>query len=86
MTTIYPEGGERQLIQVLTGLEVPAGGRPSDLGMVCQNVATAAAVSGTTTVASEKFFATVEEDANRTAKEIAKKIIQYYTRHGWLPR
>ena len=43
--TIYPEGGERQLIQVLTGLEVPAGGRPSDLGMVCQNVATAAAVA-----------------------------------------
>jgi electron transport complex protein RnfC len=42
---IYPEGGERQLIQVLTGLEVPAGGRPSNLGMVCQNVATAAAVA-----------------------------------------
>jgi len=45
VTKIYPEGGERQLIQVLTGLEVPAGGRPSDLGMVCQNVATAAAVA-----------------------------------------
>lgn len=42
---IYPEGGERQLIQVLTGLEVPAGGRPSDIGLVCQNVATAAAVA-----------------------------------------
>jgi len=45
VTTIYPEGGEKQLIQVLTGLEVPAGGRPSDLGLVCQNVATAAAVA-----------------------------------------
>jgi len=45
ITTIYPEGGERQLIQVLTGLEVPAGGRPSDLGLVCQNVGTAAAVA-----------------------------------------
>ncbi|MDX2427952.1 MAG: electron transport complex subunit RsxC [Xanthomonadales bacterium] len=42
---IYPEGGERQLVQVLTGLEVPAGGRPSDLGLMCQNVATAAAVA-----------------------------------------
>ena len=42
---IYPEGGERQLVQVLTGLEVPVGGRPSDLGLVCQNVATAAAVA-----------------------------------------
>lgn len=46
---IYPEGGERQLIQVLTGLEVPAGGRPSDIGLVCQNVATAAAVADAVT-------------------------------------
>lgn len=45
VTTIYPEGGEKQLIQVLTGLEVPAGGRPADLGLLCQNVATAAAVA-----------------------------------------
>ncbi len=43
--TIYPEGGERQLIQVLTGLEVPANGLPADLGLLCQNVATAAAVA-----------------------------------------
>jgi electron transport complex protein RnfC len=43
--TIYPEGGDRQLIQVLTGLEVPVGGYPHDLGLLCQNVATAAAVA-----------------------------------------
>ncbi len=42
---IYPEGGERQLIQVLTGQEVPSGGYPSDIGLLCQNVATAAAVA-----------------------------------------
>jgi electron transport complex protein RnfC len=41
--TIYPEGGERQLIQVLTGLEVPRGGLPRDIGVVVQNVATARA-------------------------------------------
>jgi len=45
VATIYPEGGEKQLIQVLTGLEVPSGGRPSDLGLLCQNVATATAVA-----------------------------------------
>ncbi|MEE8496017.1 MAG: electron transport complex subunit RsxC [Xanthomonadales bacterium] len=45
VTAIYPEGGEKQLIQVLTGLEVPAGGRPSNLGLLCQNVATASAVA-----------------------------------------
>ncbi len=42
--TVYPEGGERQLVQTLTGLEVPAGGYPHDLGLLVQNVATAAAV------------------------------------------
>ncbi len=42
---IYPEGGERQLIQVLTGHEVPSGGLPSDLGLLVQNVGTAAAVA-----------------------------------------
>jgi electron transport complex protein RnfC len=41
--TIYPEGGERQLIQTLTGREVPRGGLPRDLGVVVQNVGTARA-------------------------------------------
>jgi electron transport complex protein RnfC len=41
--TRYPEGGERQLIQVLTGREVPRGGLPRDIGVVVQNVATARA-------------------------------------------
>jgi len=44
VATLYPEGGEKQLVQVLTGLEVPSGGRPTDLGLLCQNVATATAV------------------------------------------
>ncbi|HMB58118.1 MAG TPA: electron transport complex subunit RsxC [Arenimonas sp.] len=41
--TIYPEGGERQLIEVLTGKQVPRGGLPRDIGVLVQNVATAAA-------------------------------------------
>lgn len=41
---LYPSGGEKQLIQILTGREVPAGGIPADIGIVCQNVGTAAAV------------------------------------------
>lgn len=41
---IYPAGGERQLIKVITGLEVPSQGFPSDIGIVCLNVGTAAAV------------------------------------------
>ena len=45
VTAKYPAGGERQLVELLTGREVPAGGLPRDVGIVCQNVATAAAVS-----------------------------------------
>ncbi|MFW5926657.1 MAG: electron transport complex subunit RsxC [Wenzhouxiangella sp.] len=41
--TIYPEGGERQIIQALTGREVPHDGLPQDLGVIVHNVATAAA-------------------------------------------
>ena len=39
--TKYPAGGEKQLIQVITGQEVPSGGIPSDIGVVTQNVGTA---------------------------------------------
>ncbi|MDX1269792.1 MAG: electron transport complex subunit RsxC, partial [Oceanisphaera sp.] len=42
--TVYPTGGEKQLIQILTGKEVPSHGLPSDIGVVCHNVGTAAAV------------------------------------------
>ena len=36
----YPAGGERQLIQLLTGRQVPSGGLPRDIGVVCLNVGT----------------------------------------------
>jgi electron transport complex protein RnfC len=42
--TKYPSGGEKQLIQILTGKEVPSGGLPADIGIACQNVGTAVAV------------------------------------------
>jgi electron transport complex protein RnfC len=43
--TRYPAGGERQLIAQVFGQEVPAGGLPSDIGVLCQNVGTAAAIA-----------------------------------------
>ena len=42
--TKYPSGGEKQLIQILTGEEVPSGGLPADIGMLCQNVGTCVAI------------------------------------------
>ena len=41
----YPQGGEKQLIDVVTGREVPSGGLPMDAGCVVMNVSSAAAVS-----------------------------------------
>lgn len=42
--TKYPSGGEKQLIELLTGKEVPAGGLPSDLGIICHNTGTLFAI------------------------------------------
>lgn len=42
--TKYPSGGEKQLIEILTGLQVPSGGLPADIGIVCQNLGTTAAI------------------------------------------
>lgn len=42
--TKYPSGGEKQLIQLLTGREVPSGGLPADVGVICLNIATTIAI------------------------------------------
>lgn len=42
--TIYPGGSAKQLIRVLTGLEVPSGKLPTEIGVQCFNVATAYSV------------------------------------------
>ena len=43
--TKYPSGGEKQLIRLLTGVEVPSGHIPADVGIVCQNIGTASAIN-----------------------------------------
>jgi len=44
LKTKYPQGGEKQLIQALTGVEVPTGGLPLDVGIVVENVSTVYAI------------------------------------------
>jgi electron transport complex protein RnfC len=39
--TVYPSGGAKQLIRILTGIEVAAGVRSPEMGVQCFNVATA---------------------------------------------
>ncbi|MEN0038834.1 MAG: electron transport complex subunit RsxC [Cellvibrio sp.] len=41
--TKYPSGGAKQLIQILTGREVPSGHHSADAGVICVNVGTAVA-------------------------------------------
>ncbi len=43
--TKYPSGGEKQLIQILTGKEIPSGSLPSSQGVVMQNIATCYAIA-----------------------------------------
>ncbi|NLG83290.1 MAG: RnfABCDGE type electron transport complex subunit C, partial [Firmicutes bacterium] len=43
LATKYPQGEERMLIKAILGREVPRGGLPIDVGVVVNNVATAAA-------------------------------------------
>lgn len=42
--TIYPSGGEKQLIKIITGKEVPAHRFPAELDVLSHNVATAYAI------------------------------------------
>ena len=45
LKTKYPQGGEKQLIEAVTGRQVPSGGLPSQAGVIVMNVATCAAVA-----------------------------------------
>jgi electron transport complex protein RnfC len=42
--TKYPSGGEKQLIYILTGKELPSGKLPADEGVVCINIGTTYAI------------------------------------------
>ena len=43
--TLYPAGGEKQLIQILTGKQIPKAKLAFDIGIFCQNVGTCVAIS-----------------------------------------
>lgn len=44
LPTKYPSGSEKQLIYLLTGVEIPSGSLPAHSGILCQNVGTAYAI------------------------------------------
>ena len=48
--SIYPSGGEKQLIELVTGQQVPSGKFPSSLGYIVQNVGTLLAIHDAVTL------------------------------------
>lgn len=66
--TKYPSGGEKQLIQILTGREVPSGAIPAKLGIVVHNVGTAYAIHQAVTQGKPL----VERVVTVTGKNISK--------------
>ncbi|MEI7942220.1 MAG: electron transport complex subunit RsxC [Candidatus Riflemargulisbacteria bacterium] len=45
LKTLYPQGGEKMMINVITGKEIPSGKLPMDVGCVVQNVTTCMAIA-----------------------------------------
>ncbi|MBL6989727.1 MAG: electron transport complex subunit RsxC [Bacteriovoracaceae bacterium] len=68
LKVMYPQGAEKQLIQAVTGKEVPAGGLPIDVGAVIFNVGTAFAIYE----AVQKKKPLVERVVTVTGKAIPK--------------
>ncbi len=44
LEVMYPQGGEKQMIQAILDKEVPSGGLPLDIGVVVNNIGTALAI------------------------------------------
>lgn len=87
--TKYPSGGEKQLIEILTGKQVPSGGIPAQIGIVVQNVGTAVAayravrfgeplISRVTTVVGESLQTQRNIDVL-----IGTPIDHILEQHGW---
>ncbi len=64
----YPQGGEKQLINAVTGREVPSGALPIEVGAVVSNVGTAFAVYE----AVQKNKPLIERVVTVTGKSVAK--------------
>lgn len=83
LKTKYPQGAEKQLIYAIVGKEVPSGGLPMDVGVVVNNVATAAAVSN----AIRKGIPLIERVVTVTGKGIIEPknlLVPIGTSYGYI--
>ncbi len=72
MKTKYPQGDERQIIYALTGVELPAGKLPADVGCIIFNAETCAAIFKAfhTGMPSVERIVTVDGDCVKTPKNL----------------
>jgi electron transport complex protein RnfC len=81
--TKYPSGGEKQLIEILTGKQVPSGGLPSDIGVVCQNIGTCYAVYRTV-VHGEPLISRITTVTGRAASRPGNFEVLLGSPMGWV--
>lgn len=72
----YPQGDEKRLINAVTGREVPSGGLPMDVGVIVNNVGTAAAVANAiqTGMPLVERIVTITGSAINTPKNLLVKV------------
>lgn len=87
--TKYPSGGEKQLIEIVTGKQVPSGALPANIGIVVQNVGTACAawravrygeplISRVTTVVGQSL-----QVQRNIEVPLGTPIVHVLKSHGW---
>ena len=76
LETKYPQGDEKRLIDATTGRKVPVGGLPMDVGVVVNNVGTAAAIATAiqTGMPLIERIVTITGDAISTPRNLIVKI------------
>lgn len=76
LETKYPQGDEKRLIDATTGRKVPVGGLPMDVGVVVNNVGTAAAIATAiqTGMPLIERIVTITGDAIETPRNLIVKI------------
>ena len=62
----------------------PGAAETMGVGAAAGNLAVSAAATAAVSAGSEAFGANVEADASRTAKEIAKKLADFFVRQNWI--
>lgn len=74
--TRYPAGGEKQLIQLLAGREVPSGSLPASIGVICLNVASVAAIYRAATLGEklDSRIVTITGDGVQTPQNLEVRL------------